>query len=654
MALDLDGRYTGATLLPDNLTITITAPLEPLAGACVQFNIDSAAMDAIVTRDPADTGFFDRRLHDLDLQWNFGDPGATYTLPTNLHASHRDANVARGMVVGHCFRSAGDYIVSLVIRQRNGAAWDVLGVWQTRVSIGDPDAYFQAANTHYISPSSNTANQPAGSTLRTSVWDALAAIDGQAAPQRIICARGESEVFPDQLDFNGAEFPNIWVETEAGAGANYQITYPESVYPTGTSNRGIFWVRNTGNAFDIDMQWKGVDFVGPWDATTQTSTAADGTVDPCFYFDGSAGLAYAGYVDCAISGWGLTFNFSNNVNMYAFNECDFGEYQDYMLFGGWSRALVMGCKGVQDPDAISGGDKDGFNNNHGWGRINGPSTDGATFIDSCDIFTRTGWFQNIAGYRTMQPCLRWNMNGNPNVMLNLRRNSMEGGYDIVALARTRSDTNLGVQTNTTIEECTFVGTHMTRDFITAVHSGVTVRNNLFIVPDVPRLNGIFDPRSIVNVGETTDEAQSFAVDTGGRMLIEFNTKVNLMRAVNYSDGDEGGGGAFVREVTPGAGVGDPYTIVEQNNIDHGPDRDTPDIPFAPLASAALPWSPRYNGYRDPTTGLDASLATTLGSSAVFYPTTGPAYQTASNPPRRDLLGALRASTANIGAIEAWV
>jgi hypothetical protein len=150
-----------------------------------------------------------------------------------------------------------------------------------------------------------------------------------------------------------------------------------------------------------------------------------------------------------------------------------------------------------------------------------------TVMDGCDLYSRTGWFNNTKGATTIQPCLRWNMSARPGARLNLQRSVLEGGFNVLAIARTNGRTP-GVQVNALVEGTVILGSHMSSRLVTIIHSGVTLRNNLLLHPGVRRMGRVFDPHAFVNLDG--DEG----TDRGAPVTIMFNTMVNLMQPDHYA------------------------------------------------------------------------------------------------------------------------
>lgn len=524
---------------------------------------------------PPPTGIYDERLHNFVFLWDFGDAGASFKTPKNLVSAHRDANVGYGFAASHVYQEPGTYTASvLVIELSSGKR----AIWTGTIEVKDPNAEFPGPRTVYVAPDGNVTDAPAGALAYSSLDEALAAVQGETVPHRIMLIRGQTSLLSAQFDFNNKQFPNVFITSEPGTGDKHVVRTEIDL-----GNRGLFYVRRvnpTLGGTGIDFVWQDIRFEGPWDATSETSLDTSTNEAPvCFWFE-NTGVDYALFSGCEQDGFSLVNRLSPQVPVKIFHEHLTTNWQDYAFFGDCQDVAFLGCQIAQHKDAMSGGPKDGKHNNHGPIRLAAvglPGQPGTTIMDGCDLFSRNGWFPNVAGYTTIQPCIRWNMESTVGARMNLQRTTMEGGYNLLAISRTRASDRAGVQVNVVVEKSLFVGSHMTSELISVLHSGVTVRNNLMIQPDVPRLSSIFDPDSFVSVGYSADEPGE-PVDIDGPIQIVHNTLVNLMTDANANSSAVSNEATFIV----------PYTSTTvADNLVHQPNLNDPQTSHAPIDVAAL-------------------------------------------------------------------
>ena len=616
----------------------------------------SVTVDGFETKGPddlvyGDGGVYDPQKHDLIYVWDFGDPGSTYTAPEKLLPEHRDANTGFGPFVSHVYERPGSYTVSCTIIEPSsneyatvyygiGADNEDLKVSGDGIPVGDPDLLFAGGRTVYVDPD-GTGTAPAGAILQTNLRKALDYPKGKAGPYRIMLRRDVSYDLEEyRLDTTHPDEMHIVAEAGAGAGAKPVIRFvngaPYTYYKINTQ----FEMRGPNN----EVVFSDIDFVGLWDATTETG---DGN-DDCFLIQSGADFQLDTFLvhNCSIYGFQrgvVTSAVQPNTGGWVLSNTHIGGWRDYGYYGsGASDFGIIGCRIAQNVDALAGGDKDGTHNGHG--PIRHMAHD-RTVIDACDLFTRCGWVQNVEGYRTQQPCIRWNMNQRSGALGNIQRCAMEGGWQIIHCAATNTDEwyedNTVRPQNLLIERNVFVGSHMTRYFLYLGHGGLTIRNNLMIAPDVERVATFFRMGSFVTTASNyIEEANAFALP----VRFYHNTLVNLMSAANA--GTEAG--AIIN-------VGGFSNVLSENNLEHQPNLAPPIDAYAPLDQTVL-WTPREKGYISSAVPvLDTTLASPAdtvrrSSPQAKSPALGAAEGTIEVV--RDLPGNPRPPYPSIGALEA--
>jgi hypothetical protein len=291
------------------------------------------------------------------------------------------------------------------------------------------------------------------------------------------------------------------------------------------------------------------------------------------------------------------------------HDCIIERFRDVGIFGGGiARWNIMGCRVLRGADAASGGSKGGppFHNIHGPIRLNAYNRN-RVYIDGCDLFSRSGWFVNVKGWHTQQPCIRVNQGAALGSILNLQRSMMEGGYSIVALGRMSNVVNSTVQ-NCIVDKCVMVGSHMTLVAVGSDTGGVTLRNSLFIVPDVPRIASLFQPRALLGLGAPHNSRQAPRVPVD----VAHNTLLNLLQDANSPNKN-----AQVKLVENDGGM---TQVSTANNLLHQP--GSAQAPDPGVLSKQVLWPPREQGYRDKTS-QDPRYATPAGSIQYAAPVDAP-------------------------------
>lgn len=573
---------------------------------------------------------YDDRFHGLYYFWDFDD-AYTFTAPKNLPTAHKNANIAYGPMASHTYRASGGYVVSVLVVEPSSGKQATATL---NIAIGDPAALFGGTRTVFVSPSSDWSDAPAGAALATSFNAAISTVQGDdTLPKRIMLNRGEIYSFSGaSLGQNpGREWPLCHIVAGAGAGAN------PTVACTGTF---LWWdTQTTGNGNDKDFVLQNIDFIGPWDSTTETG---DNGVNLFSAFDNPPQLLL---VDgCFFSGFSNTFfnsrtSANSDKNSKILNDCVITNWRKYAMFESVSReTAVTGCRMQMHVDARSGGPQTGDYNEQGCWRMPAPSK---VIIHSSDFFSRAGWFENVSTYRTIQPCVRFNTNTLQGAKMNMQANAFEGGFPVVQLSSKSQDPGFAV--NALIEKNYILGSHMSRHCIQNEFGGVTIRNNIIAMVDTPKIGSQFGPTSFIDMNRYGTDA----TNQGSPISIYNNTFVNLMASANYFSG----AGNAIPLVNNGGGFS---ALTEENNVNHQPNLTSPVITYAPLDSAIL-WAPRDKGYISELHPILLSqYATPANSVATFAPLTGSAALGAAlNEPAAydDFYGNQRPQYPSPGALE---
>ena len=608
---------------------TIIANRSPLRTAPERIFFD-VEVDGFDTPGPSGSDY-DPRLHELIYLWDFDEPGLRFDTPEKLLSEWRDANVAHGPFVAHLYRVLGRYTARVtVIEPATGrtaqAAFEVV--------VEDPAETFADEHTLYVSQSGDFANAPQGALMFDDLHKAFDHIDSAGPiPKRVMLRRGEVWQLTKSTWFSDRRAHFVHVIAEPGSGAR-----PELRGVPDTGERAIFRHRNT--LAGSEYAYSGLVLRGGWDSTTETGFNTNYGIQI-----EQAAMGHVVVDNCHITGCDQAIFESNtdqeiqDEKSVVVNDCHFTNWRGLCHYAaGASRYAWLGTAIVCDPDALAGGPKNNYHNEHGPIRFQCRNTFKA-FIDGCDIFNRVGWFRNV-GYQTQQPCIRWNQMAAPGSVLNLQRSSLEGGQVTIAVTGVNGDTVENVQ-NVLIDRCIFVGSHMTQAAIKADSTALTVRNCIAIFPDVERIARVYAPKGFVQV---TDNFNPQALTAP--MRVYNNSVLNLMGDANHPLGD-----ARVDLVVDEIGLAD---LEVANNVLHQPNLGVPDVDQGPLSTQIL-WLPRERGYiSQEQPELLAQYASPLDTVQLPRPLEGsPALGNAlsGSVSYRDLLGNDRPTYPSMGALE---
>jgi hypothetical protein len=137
-----------------------------------------------------------RPFHELEYQWNFGDPGSgswgDKVTGSNGTGHNTSRNVAFGPVAGHVFETPGTYTIQLLVKNGVGSVTDSCA----QIVVDDPNTVF-STNTVCVGvaalPVAGANNCPAGATVvQSSDFDATLATQLAAGKRRILFNRGET------------------------------------------------------------------------------------------------------------------------------------------------------------------------------------------------------------------------------------------------------------------------------------------------------------------------------------------------------------------------------------------------------------------------------------------------------------------------------
>ena len=572
------------------------------------------------TPGPSGSSPYDPRLHELYYYWDFGDPG-TFTSPENMIDQHKNSNTSYGPTAVHTYRSAGNYTVScLVVEPSSGKST----VASLNIAVGNPEALFAGANTIFVDTTGSGTGAPAGAAVRNSLAAAFALVGGQeATPKRIMLRRGQTFAFGG---YNFRHIPTIHMVAQNGTGAKPVINQ------TGTS----LWNNLDGSrSANKDLIVQGLDFRGGYDTGIMSGPAHNG-----FFFVENA-PQQALFDQCDFDGFETAIlvedigGTGDRINLIC-NDNHVTNWKAYGFYGGYGHLAFAGNRFTQNVNALSGSSESGIQGSAL--RMQSPRQ---AFIHGNEFFANFGWFVNVPDYFTAQPAVRCMSSPMAGVVMNIQANTFEGGFNCFSFEA--GPPAPGLPINALIEKNMMVGNHMTRKFGNIQYGGVTLRNNVCILPNVKRLDGLFNPAQCFDI---LNNPAGSAENLAAPIKVYNNTLINLMDEQNTV------GTATAIPLLDGA-VGSFSGLEEANNILHQPNLPSPDAPDAPLHVTPL-WDARYLGYVDPDTPRDAATRTPIDTPALYQPAaTSDALGDALNEPVAfdDFFGNPRPQYPSRGALE---
>lgn len=552
------------------------------------------ALEGFDTPGPAAGEVYDPRLHDLYYYWDFGD-SYQFTAPQSMIPQFRNAGIAYGAKASHVYRQPGTYNVSCLIVEPSSGK---IATANLSVTIGDADAVFTGSNNIYVDQNYDGVNAPQNAPSGALLFnDFSAAMDNaikwnSGAPRRIILARGQAHTVNTDLTVGYAfTAPSFCIVADRAPGPNPILDM---------SNNGFVWAYTDPSATERDFRFENIDFIGGWDATTQT-----GTRGTAFYLRENPPLQTL-FEGCSFDGFDIAIypNATDlpkiSANPYLFlNNSSITNWRSSGIFGDGINLCITGNRIAQHPNALSGY---GGSDNNLISALRVFRMDN-TIIAQNDLFSRTGWFVNVPGYYTTQSCMRLSTAAYEGAYHNVNANMMEGGFSVLSINNSNGEG--GVAINAVVEKNIMVGTHDTNRMIDISYGGTTVRNNVGIFPDTPTY-GIMPGTFVAYIRQGSD-----ADNRNAPQKAYSNTFVNLQ-----TDANAPGGAAGAIPVGDAGAVGY-INVVAGNNISYQPSQGvTADAPF----DTSVLWAPRYTHYQDDNTPRDNSKGTPSNTIALYQPT----------------------------------
>lgn len=558
------------------VTIAVRRSVLQTAPEAVWFEASVADFDAT---GPAAGQVYDPRLHEIVYLWDFGDEGAVYSNPVNVLAEWKDANRGFGPRPAHVYAQPGTYAVSvLAVELASGKT----ATASTTVTVADPDAIF-AGNTVTV-----------GSTGTYATLDAALAARSGKTKTRIKLQRGQNHITPWQRLRASSGTGHIHIVADDGAGALPMVT-PVPTFDRVTMT-GLIWLADSMTGLEFTVA--GVDFAGDWDPTTETVTTSGQTVPwtPFWIMSAPTDCLFTG---CRFTGNSLaalvnveTAGVTSQAAAMTFHDNFISSWQNMGLLVDGNQIKKLGFMGncaAQHVDANAGGVRNAAakRNNHGCLRDNLKKACDR-YYDGNDLFSNTGWTNNVSGHWMAQPCLRiFNTATEDGHFAYVCRNGIEGGFRQVDVTVHTLGQQPGHRHNTVIDGNYFTQGHMTYFSVYTHYGALTVRNNVFVRGDTPVLSSEYVMTAVIGLDDSAEMVWGSESNADEPVRIYSNTHVNRSTVAHYQTGSPlvlNRNGAFT-------------DVLSQNNIVHQPNLPTPFTAYGPLDTTPL-WAPRLKGYKD--------------------------------------------------------
>ena len=596
------------------LTINVT----PASSASATINLvrrggigapEMVIMDATLTGfdTAAGSGTYNPQDHEVYYFWDVGED-STYTAPVNLWSGsdrhtngHKNARYSYSPTLMHVFNTAGAKTITLTVFEPSSGK---SAVATYNLTVGDPDAVFPTTQTIYMSTSGTFTTAPSGarqitgSSINTVVGDW---VDGQeTTAYRIILRQGETFTWSQRNlgSVTGGGAPSFTIVGE-GSGATVTLS-------------GAFRWQDPGSTEAANSKSFTLDNLTITGSPAFNSQATGLQSAPIVLTVGANGPGQCLINRCTISDVKAVAIDETGGDGHGIVICNtVSEGHAYGALLNWYD--YFGCLGsriLSDVTAWVDANDTPSTNGKGWGLRCG-GQDSTTVIHSNDIFTRQGW--SSTGHASIaiavQPCLRLNPLAPTGASYFVFANNFEGGRRVINTAP--SDGPANVEINCVFDMNYVLGSYSVDEMVHICTSGMTIRNNLFNIPDVQG-NGDEAPTAYLSLGGNFVVAE----DRGKPIRIYSNTYRNGMTNAVQSN--------------PVTLVDDhfstPFTDVVHNNwIEHQP-LQTSGNNASPLGDDTNVFTPRELGYQTSTVDLRSSTftKTTAGNTDLFDPETGQA------------------------------
>ncbi len=584
----------------------------------------ASVTDASVTQ-AGNRNSYDPSAHQCTYLWTFGDPGKISDKVTNILAAHNDLNTGRGKEIGHTFTTPGTYSVSCAVYGPNG----LIGTDSTSITVNDPDSVFSGSKTILVNAAGQGDAAYPGATVVTNWGAARTEMNNRTATHRCLFKRGETFAATNSLlGLNSAnDNPNLYLGAY-GSG------------PDPVINRTGGRLVQTGTAFTGDFVITDLRLNGGWNSLNETGNTQE-FIRLYTYNTPRMHVINNCVIDGPFMGIYLPGSGNGVGKVPSTHICNttitgWGDYAIFSFAGQDEAVSIEGCAFVRKGLAWEGGSGSfSTGNSQGPVRIQRRMR---VSIRCSDMFSKCSWTVS-GGIPGQQPCLRLNTYGVTGHYSHVDRCSFEGGAAQISYD---NDQGNGVATvNSVIERCILVSGPMTERFVRFEGTGQTIRNNLMVVPNMPRFRN----------WESMFDWQSNTPANQDPVNLHNNTLINLLDDTNRNGED-------LTRFTTGS-TGNYTDINQENNVIWAPNATgqgltDPQLSDTDMVTVGGAWAPRYIGHIwSSQRTLNTTYATPTGFMKDFRPQPGsPLIGAASGlTPYDDFYGNVRDGSPDRGAVE---
>ncbi|HEX72964.1 MAG TPA: hypothetical protein ENN65_06585, partial [Candidatus Hydrogenedentes bacterium] len=325
---------------------------------------------------------YNPQFHDIEVFWDFGDPGSVYSAPVHTLPEHKNRNVAKGHQAFHVYRQPGSYTVTaflvemssgktatatLTISGETGAITD---------AVKDPDDVYAGNKTIFIGTPEDPANVPDGALTFPSyqaMHDALNKTQAMSISPlggwyydfpggidaRLMFAGGHDEELTEG-GFACRHDPNqLFFCSEPGSSVRPVLRPSNMKGPSDSAGAHILTVYHNSINPRTCAVFQGVDVVGNWDPTIENDIVLDKTIVRSVY---GKTEVYLLVDDIVSSGLSLTLtgtgDGTNEQNTAFIHDSHIRDWANFGYYGGGTAyAAVCGSRITQNPLALHGGAK---------------------------------------------------------------------------------------------------------------------------------------------------------------------------------------------------------------------------------------------------------------------------------------------------------
>ena len=582
-----------------NITLEVNGGLVDGSGVAYTYAPHSFSVEAFVTNSPVsaeNVGNYDATFHKIYYVHDHGDPGTLFTVPSLPPGAtrHKNRNESIGKFAQHMYRTPGTYTWTV-------HAYDIYGNWGSasfEVVVKDPDngtdGYEVLGNTIIVADDGNfTGAPPSLEVNRVTTWVAAISrinaihLSGNKNKIRVLLKRGGGYTVFSNWRQDWSTPSHIWGDWGAPTDPRPVIMCDESYSNDQVLSAGQTAPPRQFKMFNLEFDWN-------WDSTVERFIPFN---TPTLFISGQHWIDWQ-LDNCTMSGTGVMGNPGNSNYAGAravVSEVAMTDFKDFMQIASANYDYyASGVSIVQNVNALNGAENRGVtseslyarNAHHGF-RGSYPRFS----VCNSELFGKHGWtIQNIF---LDQPMFRLNSAG-----ISVTSNNR------YIVARNFCETSITGESANGETQATLNGL-LTQNYVIGRPTdeylwrwqapGWTARDNIFVMPAVPKLTTPLDGFIFFN------KANTDATGNDGSNLFYSNTFVSL---ASNGDGGNGVGIGFDFIRNP-AGHEKQF---EWDNVFYAPNHPTPVTDAAPLDLTSIGKDARYPGV---ARGWERSPASTM-------------------------------------------